>query len=135
MQARRRIAIVALALLGGLLSLFAGGALVACFDVFHSTSDVLTACESDPTRPGCGPVARDAQATADVETDFCAWSPHEAQEHALHACTWLGACETPMGNNAFGPCYFRALLAYDCAANPNHRARHAAHGLWTACSG
>ena len=49
--------------------------------------------------------------------------PDEAQQHALHACTWLGACETPMGNNAFGPCYFRALLAYDCAANPNHRAR------------
>ena len=35
-----------------------------------------------------------------------------------------------MGNNAFGACYFRALLAYDCTANPNHKAKDAAHRIW-----
>jgi hypothetical protein len=69
-------------------------------------------------------------AVAKGEIDFCAWTRDEARQHALHACSWLGACETPRGNNAFGPCYFHALLAYDCAANPNHRVQHAAHGLW-----
>ena len=49
---------------------------------------------------------------------------------ALRACSWLGACEGPIGTNAFGPCYFRALMAYDCAANPNHRSRNKAHALW-----
>jgi hypothetical protein len=99
-----------------------GLALFACFDVFHSTADILTACEIDASRPGC---------TAAVgETNFCAWSHDEASRHALHACAWLGACESPIGNNAFGACYFRALLAYDCAANPNHQAKGAAHRLW-----
>ncbi len=95
---------------------------VACFDLLHSTADVLTACERDAS--SC------AVAAPSAETDFCSWTRAEAQAHALHTCTWLGACETPMGNNAFGPCYFRALLAYDCAANPNHRVQHEAHGLW-----
>jgi hypothetical protein len=35
-----------------------------------------------------------------------------------------------MGRNALGPCMVQALLAYDCAANPNHRVRDPAHGLW-----
>jgi hypothetical protein len=96
--------------------------LVACFDLLHSTADVLTACERDAS--ACATTVESA------ETDFCSWTPAEAQAHARHACAWLGACETPMGNNAFGPCYFRALLAYDCSANPNHRAQHEAHGLW-----
>jgi hypothetical protein len=104
------------------LALAAGGALLACFDLLHSTADVLTACEIDAAHPGC---------TAAVgETDFCAWSHREASQHALHACAWLGACESPMGNNAFGACYFRALLAYDCTANPNHKAKDAAHRIW-----
>ena len=118
------------------LSLTLGGVLVACFDLFHSTSDVLTACELDAARDGCRPdagvdaEAGEAATEAGVETDFCAWTPVEARQHALHACAWLGACETPLGNNAFGPCYFRALMAYDCAANPNHRVHRAAHDLW-----
>jgi hypothetical protein len=104
------------------LALASGTALVACFDLLHSTADVLTACEIDASRPGC-------TATV-VETNFCAWSHDEASRHALHACAWLGACESPMGGNAFGACYFRALLAYDCTANPNHKAKGAAHRLW-----
>jgi hypothetical protein len=129
-----------MALRGGVafvtLALLLGGALVACFDLFHSTSDVLTACELDAARDGCrldaGVDAGPGEAAVDagVETDFCAWTPVEARQHALHACAWLGACETPLGNNAFGPCYFRALMAYDCAANPNHRAHRVAHQVW-----
>jgi hypothetical protein len=101
----------------------AGAALVACFDLLHSTADVRTACELDASYPGCTVVQN-------VETDFCSWTRDEAKHHALHACAWLGACESPMGNNAFGACYFRARLAYDCAANPNHPARRSAHDLW-----
>jgi hypothetical protein len=104
------------------ISLAAGALLAACFDLFHSTADVLTACEIDATRPGCTAEA--------VETDFCSWTPTEARQHAVHACAWLGACETPLGSNAFGPCVFQATLAYDCASNPNHRAQHKAHALW-----
>jgi hypothetical protein len=97
--------------------LAAGAALVACFDVLHSTADIRAACEIDPSLAGCS-------------TDFCAWSADEAEAHALHACAWLGACETPMGNDAFGPCMFRARMAYDCKANPQHAVRGAAHAVW-----
>jgi hypothetical protein len=104
------------------LSLSAGPSLVACFDLLHSTADVRTACEIDASYPGCIQSA--------TETDFCAWTPPEARQHAIHACAWLGACETPMGRNAFGPCVFQALLAYDCASNPNHPVAPEIHGLW-----
>jgi hypothetical protein len=99
-----------------------GGALVACFDLFHSTADVLTACELDAAHPGCAP--------AKVETDFCSLTHNEAETHARDACLWLGACASPAGNNAFGACYFRALMAFDCAANPNHRPQREAKDLW-----
>jgi hypothetical protein len=102
-------------------SLSAGALLAACVDLLHSTMDVLTACELDAAQPGCGET---------VETDFCAWTPTEARQHAVHACAWLGACETPTGSNAFGPCVFQALLAYDCTSNPNHRAQRNARDLW-----
>lgn len=104
-----------------------GAALFACFDLFHSTADLLTACEIDAATDGCTPEGGSASEAA---TDFCGWSSSQAKEYAQRACAWLGACETPMGGNAFGPCMFEALLAYDCAANPNHRAKARAHGLW-----
>ncbi len=119
MRLRRGVALATFAVL----AMCASAALVACFDVLHSTADVRTACELDASYPGCTVVQ-------DVETNFCSWTRDEAKHHALHACAWLGACESPMGNNAFGACYFRARLAYDCAANPNHPARRAAHDLW-----
>jgi hypothetical protein len=100
----------------------AGAALVACLDLFHSTADVLSACEIDARASGCAPPA--------ASTDFCSWSPTEARAHAQRACAWVGACETPFGRNAFGPCMFQALLAYDCAANPNHGPDGKAHDLW-----
>lgn len=98
--------------------------LLACFDLFHSTGDVLTACQLDAQTPGCG----------DGGVDFCSWTPPEARQNAQRACAWLGACETPMGRNAFGPCMFQALLAYDCAANPDHRVEGTAHDLWACLS-
>jgi hypothetical protein len=99
------------------------GAVSGCFDLFHSTSDILTACQLDATADGCE--------TAEAgPTDFCAWSPTEARAHAEHACAWLGACETPLGRNAFGTCELAALLAFDCAANPNHRVKGTQRDLW-----
>jgi hypothetical protein len=116
----------------------AGGAamaagVVACFDLFHSTRDLLTECMIDAKTPDCMadvnaasyPAAMDAG-----EQDFCDWPSPVARLHAGHACAWLSACETPMGRNAFGSCLFDALLAYDCAANPNHRVKGKAHTLW-----
>jgi hypothetical protein len=110
-----------------------GTGLLACFDLFHSTADILTACEVDALAPGCPP--RDANVEAEAgaasgETNFCEWSPSLARQHAQHACAWLGACESPLGGNAFGACMFQALLAYDCASNPNHRVKGKAHALW-----
>jgi hypothetical protein len=92
----------------------AGGVLAACFDLFHSTSSIRTACQIDAA--ACQPL--------------CATSSEEARRRAQQACAWLGACETPLGRNAFGPCMFEAMLAYDCASNPNHRFRGAAADFW-----
>jgi hypothetical protein len=116
----------------------AAAPLAACFDLFHSTSDLLTACQVDASAPGClspeaGPLPPEAgpsDAGSDGPVDFCAWSHSEAKAHAAHACAWLGACEGPTGGNAFGPCMVQALLAYDCTANPNHRSRGRARALW-----
>src|ERR1700729_3455481 len=118
MRDRGGITLAALAAL----AVAAGSALVACFDLLHSTADVLTACEIDAGHPGC--------LAAKVETDFCLWNAEQARDRAAHACTGLGACDSPMGNNAFGACYFRALMAYDCAANPDHRPQRASRELW-----
>jgi hypothetical protein len=112
-------------------STVAGALLVACFDLLHSTSDIETACQLDASRAGCEPTVQ----TAALASDFCASSPAEAEQHALHACAWLGACETPMGNNAFGACYFRALMAYDCSIDPSHPASGRAHAIWNCMQG
>jgi len=101
-------------------SLAFGAATVACFDLFHSTADLLTECAIDAATPGCLTGGK----------DFCEWTSIEARKHAEHACAWLGACETPMGKNAFGSCVFQGLLAFDCAANPNHRVKGRARELW-----
>jgi hypothetical protein len=121
-----RVSVVALLAAGSVAS---GAGVVACFDLFHSTGDVLTACQLDAQAPGCGPEAG-VEAGVDAGTDFCAWSEGEALQNAQRACAWLGACETPLGRNAFGSCVFEALLAYDCAANPSHPVKGATHALW-----
>jgi hypothetical protein len=102
----------------------------ACFDLFHSTTDVLSACELDARAAGCAPEAGAPPAMTDAGTNFCGWSQADARQHAAYACAWLGACETPAGRNAFGACMFEALLAYDCEANPYHRSRGKGHALW-----
>jgi hypothetical protein len=106
-----------------------GLGVVACIDLFHSTSDVLTACELDANTPGCG-VEASMEAGTEAGTSFCSWSASTARTNAEHACAWLGACETPLGRNAYGACMFEALLAYDCAANPAHPVKGEAHALW-----
>jgi len=106
-----------------------GAGLMACIDLFHSTSDVLTACQLDAQAPGCG-----KEAGVDASTNFCDWTDDVARQHAAHACAWLGACESPLGRNAFGSCMFQALLAYDCAANPNHPVKGKTHDLWDCLS-
>jgi hypothetical protein len=105
---------VALAL--SVTSMGLGAGLVACFDLFHPTDDILTACQLDKT--ACNEAG--AEAGSDAETSFCTWDETAANETAEHACAWLGACEGPFGQNALGPCMFEALLAYDCKANPAH---------------
>lgn len=107
-----------------------GCGLFACFDLFHSTRDVLTACEIDAQTATCGASDAAPPPPPDAGSDFCTWPERDARTRAQHACAWLGACETPTGRNAFGACLFQALLAYDCAANPNHRVKAKAHNLW-----
>jgi hypothetical protein len=108
-------------------------AFVACTDLFHSTDDVLTKCESDPSDSLCPPRVADAGAPMEAEAtapDFCTWTSAVAQQTAAHACAWLGACQTPLGRNGFGACMFQAMLAYDCAANPSHRVTGETYRLW-----
>src|ERR1700722_3366497 len=113
----------------GVLSAALGAGLVACFDLFHSTSGIVSSCDLDAQ--ACRDAGAQAEANAgDAGTDFCSFTPAQAVANAQHACAWLGACETPKGNNAFGTCMFDALLAYDCSANPNHLVRGKAHALW-----
>jgi hypothetical protein len=110
---------------------------LACFDLFHSTRDIRTICEIDASAPGCvGSNTGGVPTPPDAgEADFCAWTPPEARRRAEHVCAWLGACESPMGRNSFGPCMFQALLAYDCSANPNHPVQGKSHALWGCLSG
>jgi hypothetical protein len=109
--------------------------LVACVDLFHSTDDILTACQIDATTPGCTPASDGSSpgidaADARLPADFCDWTPAQAQAAARRTCAWLGACESPMGGNAFGACMIQALLAFDCAANPNHPVLGVAREGW-----
>jgi hypothetical protein len=103
------------ALLLSLSGFAAGSMLVACFDLFHATDELRTACEIDAAASGgC----------------LCAASHADARRLAEHACGWLGACETPMGDNAVGTCMVAALLAFDCEANPNHQVKGAQADTW-----
>lgn len=118
-----------------LLALLSAAVPLGCVDLFHSTDDFRTAFQIDATTDGCAapadgasPQALDASPFASV--DLCATTRGDPFTRAQHVCAWLGACATPMGQNAFGACMLQALLAYDCAANPNHPARGKAHDLW-----
>ena len=107
-----RVAIVTPALLLGA---------VACVDLFHGT-DVPTLCDVDASAPGCaGPVA----------ADLCSPDAGVAQDRAVHACSWLATCESPIGHNATGSCMVDAILAFDCAANPNRKPKLSAKAYWS----
>jgi len=108
-----------------LVSCASGATLAACFDLFHSTDDVLTACQIDSAAAGCG---------LDAGLELCAPTARAARQQAEHACAWLGACDTPLGGDAFGPCMIEGLMAFDCTANPSHRFKGKAADLW-ACLG
>lgn len=108
---------------------------VACVDLFHGT-DFETLCMSRPNDPACGADssvgadAADAADTSRARPDFCGWSAAEARTQALRACAWLGACEGPLGESAFGPCVVRALLAFDCIATPSLRPAGQVDAFW-----
>jgi hypothetical protein len=107
---------------GAFVSLSAG-VIVACVDLFHSTSDVQSICEADAMDPRCTDAA--------PPVEICAPDAGVAQQRAIHACSWLAACGHPLGRNKTGACMVDAILAYDCAANPNRKAKGAAKDFWT----
>jgi hypothetical protein len=132
MRIRLRSA-VALVVVAGFLSML----LAACFDLFHATDDIVTACTEDASQPGCQPAEASIDGTP-APPDFCTWDAGTAHANAAHACAWLGACRSPMGDteqafargNAFGACMINALLAYDCSINPNRRPKAATLAFW-----
>jgi hypothetical protein len=123
----RRLVAIALSVT----SMGLGAGLAACFDLFHATDDILTACELDSGTLGCDGAA---EGSSGPSTDFCEWDAATANAHAEHACAWLGACEGPFGQNALGTCMFEALLAYDCNANPAHPVSGERHAGWDCLS-
>ncbi len=98
---------------------------IACVDLFHSTSDVQSLCDIDAFAPGC-----DSGTDATPPENLCAGDAGVAQAQAKHACAWLAACEHPIGHNLTGTCMVDAILAYDCAANPNRKPKGAAKTFW-----
>ena len=107
--------------------------IVACTDLFHSTTDWQNACALDAGTPGCTDAALDAPKDRDAfdgNYDFCAWDGPTARAHASAACALLGACETPLGKNRFAECMVQAILAYDCAANPNRQVKGTTRDFW-----
>ena len=113
-------------------------AAAACVDLFHST-EFDTLCARSPKDPQCGgggAMNVDSSTLPDggganAHLDFCSWTSTEARAYALRACAWLGACEGPLGESAFGPCVVHAQLAYDCAVNPGMRPAHDAETFWS----
>jgi hypothetical protein len=116
------------AILAGALFSAVAVVFLAC-DLFHST-DFATLCGVSPTADACVDAPPAADAGPSPPTDFCAWDAMTAYGNAQHACAWLSACELPLGNDDFGPCMITALLAYDCAANPDRPVRGALHAYW-----
>ena len=136
------------AVAGGV-AMMAIGALGGCGDLFHETSDIRNACERDASTAGCPGVTPggsssdgsggssdvDAGDGAPREYDFCAMASPTALATAQNACAWLGACESPVGNNRFADCMRHAILAYDCRANPNRPVRSNARAFWGCMQG
>ncbi len=114
-----------------------GAVLFACGDIFHSTN-FESLCDLDAAACAVVPDAATLDADLDGSEDagppfpanFCNWDDTTARTNAQTACAWLGACSGPLGSNAFGACFVNAMLAYDCAANPNLQVTGASHVFW-----
>jgi hypothetical protein len=102
------------------LAFLAGASVMACFDLFHSTNFETGSCALD------GAACEDAAAVPPV-LDAGA-TPREL---AQHACAWLGACAGAAADDAFGPCMFRATLAYDDTVAPSRPVIGAARLFWS----
>jgi len=113
--ARRRV------LVGAAIAAMIAGA-VACTDIFHGT-DFPTLCTQNPAAAGCAPHGPSI-------TNVCAESPQAAADRALHACSWLAACEGPLGDNAPGRCLAHALPIFDCTVTPNMLAHDEVRSAW-----
>lgn len=103
------------------------GLAVACVDLFHST-DFKTLCTENPQSAQCGGLGTtdggsDAgtDAPAKPPIDLCTLGSEEVKKRAIKACALMGACGASIEPDAFGTCVPRAMLAMDCAANPNLR--------------
>ena len=100
-------------------------AAAACVDLFHSTGDVHGYCEIDASDPRCAGDAGEAG-----PPELCAGDAGAAQAMAIKACALLAACDHPIGQNKTGACMVNAILAYDCQANPNRKAKGSAAAFW-----
>jgi hypothetical protein len=116
-----------------------GASFVACVDLFHGTDFEsacgvdAAACEAIDATPAIDTTPPPEDSGPTGPTNFCLeWDAGTALTNATHACAWLSACEGALGDNAFGACMVRAVLAYDCTANPNRplTATGPAHAYW-----
>lgn len=119
---RRALALAALS--GGFLL-----AVVACTDIFHDTS--FETCRDASCRSDAADVVTPVTDATTPLVNFCAWDSTEARSRAIRACAWLGACEGPLGESAFGLCVPRAQYAFDCTANPGMRPRADVEAFWS----
>jgi hypothetical protein len=132
LRARRGLAI----------ALAAAPLLTACFDLFHGTDDIKDACDLDASASDACAQTTDAAAPIDAApeadaappafdpSDFCKNDSSLARAAAERACVLLGACAGPLGANKFGTCMVHAILAYDCATNPDMRVTGKEHDFW-----
>ncbi len=93
---------------------------LGCSDLFHSTADFRTACETDGS--ACDSLAPQS---------ICSLDRAKAEAASRHACAWLGACETPLGKQRYAECYTAALTAFDCTIAPDFRPQGEMLAYWT----
>ena len=61
----------------------------------------------------------------------CSLIPSEAKAEAERACSWLGACESPLGSHQFSLCVTKALAVFNCDVTPEQRAKGKTLDLWS----
>lgn len=110
------------------LALSLSGTLLACVDLFHSTTEAKNACEQERPANECDASTAAVPDAAEASTqdtsapaELCAGSSAEAKKLASEVCVNLGVCTKGLGDNALAPCYRAALQAYDCESFPNRK--------------